>query len=106
MFMYINEDKNIHKIYLSDINYIESYREYIKINTGKKSYLTKTAISKIEVKLKNNGFERIHKSYIISTNKISSFNSRFVTVVGKQLPIGRTYKHSLMETLKYAGDLL
>ncbi|NPA44364.1 MAG: response regulator transcription factor [Chlorobi bacterium] len=105
-FAYFNEDKTIHKVYLDDIIYIESFREYIKIHTSEKSIMTKLPISKIEEKLKDHDFIRIHKSFIISVCKISSFNSRVINIKGNELPIGRTYKDVVMKTLKYDAELL
>jgi len=105
-FAYFNEDKTIHKIYLDDILYIESFREYIKVHTSEKSIMTKLPISKIEEKLKDHEFIRIHKSFVISVCKIKSFNSRIITINNNELPIGRTYKEMVMKTLKYDPELL
>jgi DNA-binding LytR/AlgR family response regulator len=105
-FVYIHGDKTIHKIYLNEIFFIESFREYIKIHTRKISVLTKLPISQIEKKLKDKGFIRIHKSYIVSIPKIERFNSRSIYLFDKELPIGRTYKQKLMESLNYDPNLL
>ncbi len=105
-FIYFNEDKTIHKIYLEEILYLESFREYIKVHTLKKSVLTKLPISKIEEKLNEYEFIRVHKSYIISVSKVNYFNSRVIGINEIELPIGRTYKDSVMKVLKYDPDLL
>ena len=105
-FIYFNEDKTIHKIYLNDILYLESFREYIKVHTDAKSIMTKLPISKIEEKLKDRDFIRIHKSYVISVKKVSSFNSRIINIGKSELPIGRTYKDAVMKVLKFDPDLL
>ena len=105
-FIYFNEDKTIHKIYLDDILYLESFREYIKVHTKDNSVMTKLAISKIDEKLKDHEFIRIHKSFVVSVNKIKSFNSRVIFIAENELPIGRTYKDAVMKILKYDPDLL
>lgn len=105
-FVYFNEDKTIHKVYLSDILYLESFREYIKVHTSEKEIMTKLPISKIEDKLRDRGFIRIHKSYVISVNKVNSFNSRIINISESELPIGRTYKDAVMKVLKFDPDLL
>jgi DNA-binding LytR/AlgR family response regulator len=105
-FIYLNEDKTIHKIYLDDILYLESFREYIKVHTSQKGVLTKLPISKIEEKLNEYEFIRVHKSYIVSVSKIRFFNSRVIGINDIELPIGRTYKESVMKVLKYDPDLL
>jgi DNA-binding LytR/AlgR family response regulator len=106
MFIYLNEDKTIHKFFLKDITYIESYREYIKVHTPDKAVMTKMSISKIEEQLKDYDFIRIHKSYVVSAAKITAFNARTIFVNEMELPIGRTYKNEVMKTLKYDPDLL
>ncbi len=106
LFIYLNEDKTIHKIYLREITYIESFREYIKVHTAEKSVMTKIPISKIEDKLKNNGFIRIHKSYIVSIKSVTSFNAGTIFLNDNDIPIGRTYKEKVMEALKYDPNLL
>ena len=105
-FVYFNEDKTIHKIHLEDIKYLESFREYIKVHTSDKAVMTKLPISKIEEKLKDHEFIRIHKSFVVSVQKITSFNSRVIYIGENELPIGRTYKDAVMKVLKYDPDLL
>lgn len=106
MFIYLNSDKTIHKIYLTDILFIESFREYIKIHTPEKTVMTKLPISKIEEKLRENNFVRVHKSFIVSVNKIETFNSRAITIKNNEIPIGRTYKEKVMQDLKFDPDML
>ena len=91
-FIYINIGKKKIKIYLDDIFYIESFREYINIHTKAETYIVKMPISRIEEVLDKKYFVRIHKSYIVSTSKIQMKSASEVQVDGKKLPIGRTYK--------------
>ena len=98
-YIFVYEDKTTHRINIKNINYIESFREYIKIHTDSKSVTTKIPIGQMEQKLKNFNFIRIHKSYIVPVKKVTSFNVRFVTVNNKELPIGRTYKQNVVSVL-------
>ena len=91
-FIYINIGKKKIKIYLDDIFYIESFREYINIHTKAEVLIVKMAISKIEEVIDKKYFVRIHKSYIISTSKIETKTASEVQINGKKLPIGRTYR--------------
>ncbi len=105
-YLYLNEDKTIHKIFLSEIQYIESFREYIKVHTAERTVMTKIPISKIEERLKDFGFVRVHKSYIVAASKITAFNAGSVFIGKLELPIGRTYKDATIEVLKYDSNLL
>jgi len=105
-YIYIKENKKIHKIFLSDINYIESMKEYIKIHTSSGRYITKTSISNFDTKLPQDNFIRVHKSYIISISKIKSFTSTTIELENMEIPISRTYKNAVMNALNYGADLL
>ena len=83
------------KIYFSEILYIESQKEYIKIVTADNSYLTKMSTHEIEDLLPASLFQRIHRSFIIAIKKVRSFNSEMVEINGNNIPVGRGYKHVL-----------
>ena len=94
-FIFLNAERKKVKILFSDIVYIESQREYIKIVTTKKEYLSKMSTHEIEDILPSNLFKRIHRSYIISLNKIESYTAETVDVNGIPIPIGRDYRNVL-----------
>ena len=83
------------KIHFSEILYIESQKEYVKIVTPDNSYLTKMSTHEIENILPDSLFKRIHRSFIIAIHKVRSFNSEMVEINGNNIPVGRGYKHVL-----------
>ncbi len=83
------------KIYFSEILYIESQKEYIRIVTPDHSYLTKMSTHEIESLLPDTLFKRIHRSFIIAIHKVKSFNSETVEIHGNNIPVGRGYKDVL-----------
>ena len=91
-FIFLNVQKKKVKILFSEIVYIESQREYIKIITTKNEYFSKMSTHEIETLLPSNLFKRIHRSYIISINRIQSYTSEVVDVNGVAIPIGRGYR--------------
>ena len=94
-FIFLNVQKKKVKISFSDILYIESQREYIKIITTKNEYVTKMSTHEIENLLPANLFRRIHRSFIVSINKIESYTADMVEVNGVSIPIGRDYRNSI-----------
>jgi two-component system LytT family response regulator len=90
-FIFLNVQKKKVKILFSEILYIESQREYIKIVTLKKEFLSKISTKEIENLLPQNLFKRIHRSFIVSIDKIESFSAKEVEIKGKTIPIGREY---------------
>jgi DNA-binding LytR/AlgR family response regulator len=91
-FIFLNVQKKKVKILFSEIVYIESQREYIKIVTVKREYISKMSTHEIEALLPSNLFKRIHRSFIISVSKIESYTAESVEVNGVSIPIGRGYR--------------
>jgi two-component system, LytTR family, response regulator len=93
--LFLNVQKKKVKILFSEIVYIESQREYIKIVTTKKEYISKMGTQEIEALLPPHLFKRIHRSFIISLSKIESYTADSVEVNGISIPVGRGYRESL-----------
>lgn len=104
-FIYVKENKRVVKVYLKDIRYIEGLSEYVQIFTDKKKVVTKTSLIALDEKLPPEQFLRIHKSYIISVAKIESFTASTVEVIGKELPIGRSFKNAVLSALSFSGSI-
>lgn len=98
-YMYFKVNKDLVKIFLKEIIYIESIKDYVKIVTPLKSFITYQRIGYMEEKLPENRFVRIHKSYIISVDKIVSYNNEEVNVQSFSLPIGRNYKQQFLKSV-------
>ncbi len=98
--MFFNMNKKKIKIFLEDILYIESQKEYVKIFTKEKSVITKMPLSQVHALLSKNDFMRIHRSFIISKKNIDAFNSTDIEIKGKLIPIGRSYKELVQSILK------
>ena len=91
-YIFLNVQKKKVKILFSEIVYIESQREYIKIVTTKKQYISKISTHEIEELLPASLFKRIHRSFIVSIAKIESYTAEIVEVNGVSIPIGREYR--------------
>ncbi len=91
-FIFLNVQKKKVKILFSEIVYIESQREYIRIVTTKKEWLSKMSTHEIEDILPANLFKRIHRSFIVSVKRIESYTAEMVEVNGVSIPIGRGYR--------------
>lgn len=91
-YLFINVQKKKVKILFSEIVYIESQREYIKIVTTKKEFISKMGTQEIEELLPVSQFRRIHRSFIISVEKIESYTAEMVEVNGISIPVGRGYR--------------
>ncbi len=98
-YLFFNVSKKKIKVYLDEILYIESIKEYIKVITRNKSILTKFQLGQIEEILSKNNFIRIHRSFIVAREKIEAFTATAVEIAGQQIPIGRSYKELVLNLL-------
>lgn len=98
-FIFVRSDRKMVKINFKDIIYIESLGDYLNIHLVDKIIITRETISNIEAKLDHTHFLRIHRSFIISINKITSYTKEFIEINKKALPISRTYKENVIKCL-------
>lgn len=103
-YLFFNVSKKKVKVFLDEVMYIESLKEYIRIVTKTKSILTKFQLGQIEELLAKNNFIRIHRSFIIAKDKIDAFTATDVEIDGKQIPIGRSYKELVQSVLGSTAD--
>lgn len=94
-YLFLTVQKKKVKILFSDIVYIESQREYIKIVTTKKDYVSKLSTHEIEALLPPSLFIRVHRSFIVSKSKIESYSAEEVEVNGVSIPVGRGYRDTI-----------
>lgn len=99
-FIFLNVQKKKVKILFSEIVFIESQQEYIKIVTTKKEFISKMGTHEIEALLPPDLFMRIHRSYIVSISKIESYTAEMVELNGISIPIGRGYR-DMMKTFRF-----
>ncbi len=92
------------KINFSEIIYIEGCRNYLKIISDKKKYMVLMTMKRIAELLPTCLFQRIHKSYIISLNKVAEFDKEFVWLNDKELPISYHYRNVLENAFTIARE--
>ena len=91
-YLFLNIQKKKVKILFSEILYIESQREYVKIITTKSEFVSKISTHEIEDLLPTHQFKRIRRSFIVSISKIESYTADMVDISGVCIPIGRDYR--------------
>ncbi|WP_080059639.1 LytR/AlgR family response regulator transcription factor [Spirosoma aerolatum] len=99
-YQYFKVDKEMVKIDLDDILWIESLKDYVRIHTVSGPLVSYLRISYLEEKLPPDRFARIHKSFIVSLDHIQAISASYIRVNNEELPIGRIYKAKLDEVLQ------
>lgn len=98
-YLFVYVDKKRIKIPLNEIIYLESLKEYVRIVLPDKSIITKSQLGQMEENLDKDNFLRIHRSFIVSREKIDAYTSTSIELQGKTLPIGRSYKELIIGIL-------
>ena len=99
-FIYLNVDKTMHKVSFESLNYVESDRNYVTVVSEHKKLTFIETLKNLSVKLEDDRFMQIHKSYIINTNKINKIAGNEVFIGEKRIPIGRTFKKALLQKIQ------
>ncbi|HEY4207166.1 MAG TPA: LytTR family DNA-binding domain-containing protein [Puia sp.] len=100
-FLYFRVDKEMVKVILDDILFIESRREYAMLFLqNKRTLLVKQSISSLEKMLSPHRFVRVHRSYVVTTIRVESFTASQLRIGDRVIPIGRLYKARTEEVLK------
>lgn len=84
---------------IDEVLYIESQKEYIRVQTLDSSYSSRYSISKLESELDPFRFLRVHRSFIVSLQKIKAFDDHSIELSGKTIPIGGNYKEAVASAL-------
>jgi two-component system LytT family response regulator len=96
-FIFVKTEHKIQKIYLDDILYIEGLKDYISIFTKTERIITLQNMKKMEDSLLSGRFVRVHKSYIVSLEKIDSIERSRIQIGDKIIPIGDTYRETFFK---------
>jgi DNA-binding LytR/AlgR family response regulator len=98
-FVYFRADRKMIKVMLDDILYIESMKDYIRVFTKQSTVITKQSISSVEAMLPDKEFIRVHRSYIVSLNKIKSFTNELIGIEKADIPIGKLYRNEVIKMI-------
>lgn len=104
-YIFLREDREMIKVFLRDIWYIESLRDYVKVKTSSRQIITYQKISVLEQKLPEKEFVRIHRSFIVAVGKVSSFTANTVRAGEIEIPLGRNYKQQALRILNQNNAL-
>jgi len=97
--LYVNIDRRLIKIDIPTIYLIEAKGDYILIKTSEKNYTVHSTLKKIKEKLPEDLFFKIHRSYIINTQKIIDIEDNSVLIEKFVVPVSRNNKPELLKRL-------
>ena len=99
-FLIIKSGKHFNKIFFSDILFLESMDDFIRIHTGDKKFDCYERLVSMERKLPSDRFMRIHRAFIVNLDKVDSFTATSVQAGQRTLVIGKTYRDAVLPVLQ------
>jgi DNA-binding LytR/AlgR family response regulator len=99
--LWLKSDKKINRIDIVDILFVEALGDYVKIICKSGNIIVHDTMQVMNEKLKDSGFMRIHRSYIVSTAKIDYVEGNHIKIGNVLLPIGLSYREDFFRSLKH-----
>lgn len=97
---FIKKDTKFVRVNYRDILFVEAMDNYVILKiTGGEQYVIHSSMKDVESRVPQMTFARVHRSYIVQLEKIQSIEENILVVEGHRIPIGKSYKDTLMERL-------
>lgn len=88
------------RIDVDDILFIEGLKDYVKIATPHKNYVTKSSMKNVEEKLPSDHFLRVHKSFIVNLDRVQAFENNHVIIGEHKIPLGSNNREEFLRFLE------
>ncbi len=99
-YFFVKSNQKLEKIYIDDILYIEALSNYVILHTKSKKDIVYMSFKGIESQLPGNLFMKIHKSFIVAVNAISTIDNNEVILADHILPISKSYRPAVMSRVE------
>ncbi|MFN4255828.1 MAG: LytR/AlgR family response regulator transcription factor [Saprospiraceae bacterium] len=104
-FHFFNVNKKMVRVWLDEILYIESLKEYVRLHLRDgKTLVTKSQLGEMEAWLAGFGFVRVHRSFVVSLANVEAYTATEVFSGGKSVPIGRQYREEVEVAMGRFGE--
>ena len=97
--LFIKKNKGYTRINFDDINYLEALADYVQINTENERYTVLSTMKSITSRLPETKFLRVHRSFIVSLEKIDRLDDNMIMIGDKSIPVSRSYRENLLQHL-------
>jgi DNA-binding LytR/AlgR family response regulator len=99
-YIMLRADKRLHKVDLSDIQFLESIGDYVKIHLRDKTLVVHETFKSLLNSLPEEQFVQVHKSFIIPLHRLIYIEGNQIKIDNQMIPIGAIFKESLLQKLK------
>jgi two-component system, LytTR family, response regulator len=99
-FIFVKTEYRLERVDIDQILYIEGMKDYLRIICTDKKIMTLQSFSKIEESLPKARFCRVHKSFIVSIDKIKSIERNVIVIADHRIPVSNTYRESFFSRIR------
>ena len=99
-FVMLRSDKKLYRISKNEIDFLESMGDYVKVNYRSQHIIVHGTMTKLLEQIACANLIRVHKSFAVNLDKFEHLEGNSIWMAGKRIPLGQTYKDSLLERLK------
>lgn len=99
-FIFVKANQQLIKLAYGEILYVEAFADYVKIFLNDRKIVTLQTMKKMEAKLPNDIFSRVHRSFIVNRKAVQSFSTSVCEVNGEKIPVGKNYKNDFIKLMK------
>lgn len=89
------------RLMLDDILWVEAMENYVQVVTNRDRYVVHTTMKKLAERLADQGFVRVHRSYIVPVDRVDAIEENRIHIGEAEIPIGKAYRRSLMNALTF-----
>lgn len=94
---FVSTGHKLERVRIAEILHVEGLREYVRISTKDKRFVTLASMKGLLEQLPKGKFMRVHKSWIVCLDKVEAVMGNSLEIAGKLIPVSKTYKAEVME---------
>ncbi len=98
-FIFVRVKNRLQKVAFDEIEFAEANADYVSISTKDKKFMVHSSMKNIESKLPAQLFVRVHRSFIVNLDKITTLEENTIYIGSLAFPVGRLYKEHVLERL-------
>ncbi|MEL7247630.1 MAG: response regulator transcription factor [Bacteroidota bacterium] len=98
-YIHLKVDGSLVRLKVSEIVYVEGMKEYIRVVTKEKKYVTFERLKNMEALLPSSAFTRVHKSYIVANAAVRSIEGNLLEVGIGKIPVSRSLRAAIVRDL-------
>lgn len=104
-YFFINASHKLHKIFYSDILYLEGFKDYTKVHlkTSTTPLLVLYNLKYFETILDGTEFVRVHRSFIVPVRMLNTISRKSVTIGNKNIPVSDNYREKFFSIIDQAS---